>query len=165
MKVTFHRLREVLNYDPDTGIFRWLICAGSSSAGRVAGGRTLDGYNQIRIDGVMHRSNLLAWMYMTGEWPSEFVDHENRIKHDDRWKNLRLATRSQNAMNRESQSNNTSGAKGVNVVNKKSKPFRCRIKADGKHIHLGYFATLEEAEKVYIEASKRYFGKFSCASL
>ena len=129
--------------------------------GKAAGSKTGKGYNQIRIDRVLHRSNLLAWHYMMGEWPKSLIDHKNRKKDDDRWENLREATRPQNAANSKMRKNNTSGARGVHKTDNK-KPFRARITIDGERILLGDFERLEDAATVYAEQSRKHFGEFAC---
>jgi hypothetical protein len=105
-KPTQKRLKELLNYDPNTGLFRWKGNFGhGTKEGKIAG--TLrkandrqSGRRAIGIDGKIYRAHHLAWLYMTGNWPSRQVDHCNRIKSDDRWENLRLATQEQNSRNR-----------------------------------------------------------------
>jgi HNH endonuclease len=99
--LTAARLREVLNYCPDTGVWTWIKRTNSSSRiahGSVAG-YTGTGYRQITIDGKRHRSSRLAYLYMTGEWPAHCVDHIDRCRDNDRWGNLRPVTVAENSAN------------------------------------------------------------------
>jgi hypothetical protein len=101
--ITAERLRELFNYDPETGVWRWIarsspyscICVGDV-AGRV-GGR---GYRGIKIDKREYPAARLAWLYMTGEWPRAEIDHVNGNRVDNRWCNLREASNSQNNANK-----------------------------------------------------------------
>src|ERR1700740_3455440 len=99
--LTAKRLRELLDYDPATGMFTWLINRQGRGArkGGEAGTINGDGYRQITIDQVIYPCARLAVLWMTGSWPKRLVDHRNLIKSDDRWRNLRQATHSQNGAN------------------------------------------------------------------
>jgi hypothetical protein len=97
------RLREVLDYDADTGIFTWRVrLSPKGHPGTRAGSVKPDGYRKIGIDGVQHSEHRLAWLYHYGTEPPPFLDHRNTLKDDNRIANLRPATMSQNAMNRNS---------------------------------------------------------------
>ncbi len=113
--VTADRLKELLSYDPETGIFVWAKLSGRRARiGDRAGSFNLSlGYRVIGIDGERHYEHRLAWLYMTGEWPSEDLDHENCDKSDNRFSNLREATDSQNLANVANWAHNTSGLKGA----------------------------------------------------
>lgn len=153
--LTVARLREVLNYDCDTGIFTRRIATGyrgRNRAGEIAG-RLKDGYIVIGIDSTAYRANRLAWLYMTGEWPPALVDHENTNKADNRWINLRVASKSQNGQNRRgAQINSKSGALGVSPSRHK---WAAVIHLNGRKKHLGYFDTIELASAAYQEAKSR----------
>lgn len=98
--LTHARLRELIHYDPDTGVMTWRIARRAQAPpGDVAGGPTQKGYWHIRIDGTLYKRHRLAWLYMTETTPSEEVDHINRKAGDDRFTNLRLATPSDNKCN------------------------------------------------------------------
>lgn len=112
--LTQERLKQVLSYNPESGEWRWLISTNRAiKIGQIAGTVRRDGYRQIMVDGLLHFSGRLAWLYVTGEWPEEQVDHVNRERADDRWVNLREATWSENMANRKMPSHNTSGYIGV----------------------------------------------------
>jgi len=87
------------------------------------------------------------------------IDHINGNKLDNRRRNLRICTTSQNAMNRTIQSNNTSGHKGVSWC-KTHKIWKCYIRKQNKTIHLGHYKNIEDAKKTYVKANKIYHGDF-----
>jgi hypothetical protein len=150
-------LRIILEYDPKTGLWRWrksnVRRKIDLSAGYVSKER-----RRIRIDGVTYLSSILAWLYMTGEWPRMEIDHEDRNPSNDKWSNLRLATEGQQAMNHSIHSHNTSGITGVYQRGEK---YCARIKFEYKHIWLGTFDTEEDAIDARRAAEVKYFGEFA----
>jgi hypothetical protein len=160
-QIDLSRLRELLEYDPETGIFTRRVNAGSrGKAGDRAG--TLDagsGYRIIRIDGVNHAEHRLAWLYVYGELPIE-VDHKDLDRSNNRIGNLRLCTRPQNCANTFARSSSKIGIKGVSL-HRKSGLYAARITVDGKPTSLGYHRTPELAGAAYAEAAKRIFGDFA----
>ena len=101
-QLTVERLRELLSYDPATGKFLWRVGRQCMRAGAVAGATEVQGYRVIKIDGKIYKAHRLAWLYVTGEWPPEEIDHKNTDPQDNVWSNLRLATHSQNQANAKS---------------------------------------------------------------
>jgi hypothetical protein len=151
--ITQSSLKEALDYDPNTGMFRWKVSAGSVKAGDVAG-TYMDGYRHIQIDGRIYRAHRLAWLYVRGRWPEDGVDHKNGIRDDNRIDNLREATDVQNKQNTiKPRSHNTSGYLGVSM-SKIHRP-RARIRVDGKVHNLGYFDDPAEAHQAYVAAKRR----------
>lgn len=163
-RLTAERLREVISYDPETGVFCWRVTLSNRNhAGSRAGCQcSRDDYRLIGIDGVVYKANRLAWLYMTGKWPAHLIDHKNLDRGDDRWDNLREATHSQNLSNRGAQRNNTSGFKGVHF-HPQSGRWRARIAKDGKHISLGLHDTAENAHLAYTAAAIDLHGEFAHA--
>jgi hypothetical protein len=158
--LTVERLRDVLTYDPETGIFRWKVTnSNRAPAGSVAGNLS-HGCRQIFIDGKMYKASRLAWLYVRGEWPSDFVDHVNMVKDDDRFCNLRNATNGQNQANRRVLRNNQLGVKGVRVQRRTGK-YEAQITVKGKQIFLGTYDVLEAAHAAYAEAARKYHGEFA----
>jgi hypothetical protein len=160
--LTAQRLRELLHYNLDTGVFTWLVNAGSRARiGKVAGNKVkvTSGkvYWQIGIDGQAHYAHVLARLYVTGSWPLHEVDHEDGIGINNRFDNLRDATTSENQQNRKvAQSTSTTGLIGVGRYNDgRKKPFRALIKTDGKRKGLGFYATAEEAHEAYLLAKRQ----------
>lgn len=155
--ITQERLREVLDYDPETGLFTWkLTLSNRGRMGNVAGWPT-NGYILIRIDGIAHFAHRLAWLYLYGELPHE-VDHINTIRNDNRIINLRPCTRGQNACNRNRQKNNKSGFKGVSW-DKKTGKWVAQIKAK-RHV-IGYYTNIQEAADAYALSASRLHGAFA----
>lgn len=157
--ITAERARELLAYDPDTGILTWRISRGNGvCAGAIAGRVNAGGYRQVTCDNRMYLAHRLAWLIHTGEWPtSEDIDHINRENDDNRWTNLREATHAENGRNRKLSSNNKSGVSGVHQCNGR---WIARIKIDGRHTHLGSFKELGEAAAVRKAAEQKYYGEF-----
>jgi HNH endonuclease len=116
--LTAARLREILHYNPDTGEFAWIERRQGRRLGAVGSiGTKGKGTNYFRlmvtIDYHSYKAHHLAWLYMTGEWPFPEIDHINRNPMDNRFANLRLATKVEQRANRGIQKNNTSGTTGV----------------------------------------------------
>ena len=154
------RANELLEYRPDTGNIHWRVQRGRVNAGDIAGKPKENGYIQIRVDGRMHYAHRLAFLLMTGEFPSKDVDHINRDRADNRWLNLREATRSQNLAN--TKQRDRSLPKGVSFeARSKVKPYVARIFARGRNYHLGSFASISEAEQAYLAKSRELFGEFA----
>lgn len=121
-------------------------------------------YPKIAINGVQYLAHRLAFVYMTGRWPTKYVDHINRDRGDGRWTNLRQADFTQHRANSVAFHNNRLGVKGITFnKNAKKKPFRACISAKRKHYYLGDFSTLEEASAAYEHAAKRLFGDYARA--
>lgn len=156
MSLTAWRLRELLHYDPLTGVFTWVKDAGRwgrIKAGSVAGHQNSRGYMQIRVDERMYKAHRLAWLYMTGKWPEHQIDHISGVRHENAWCNLREATNSQNQQNvRKARSDNKCGLLGVSRDRDR---WKAQIKIDGSNKSLGTFDTPEQAHAAYLEAKAR----------
>lgn len=163
--ITAERLREVLSYDPESGLFTWKVYRGGGSplVGKAAGSLTKKGYINISIDRRAYRAHRLAWLYVYGEWPTCQIDHEDTVKHHNWIGNLRSATQSQNIANGRRRRNNTSGFKGV-IFYRRHQKWVARICKDRKNTYLGLFHTPEEAHAAYVEAAKRLHGEFARAA-
>jgi hypothetical protein len=166
--LTAARLRELLTYDPSTGVFRWLPRAaedGSSLheinrwntryAHTVAGTLKPDGYMRIKVDGFPYSSHRLAFLYVTGAWPQFEVDHINGDRADNRWENLRDVTANTNQQNvRGARCTSRTGVLGVSRVTK-GQGYLARISLGGKRVHLGCFPTQEAAHDAYLAAKRK----------
>ncbi|OAN76734.1 hypothetical protein A8B82_15175 [Sulfitobacter sp. EhC04] len=149
-------LKKALAYNPDTGIFTWKVRVnGRVPAGQIAGSLDKDGYLVIQFKGLRYKLHRLAFAYM-GKPVPKLVDHKNRIKSDNRWKNLRPISSSGNALNSEYSAPNATGFAGVQKSRNK---FRADIKLAGKKINLGTFDTAEKAAIAYSKAKKNLHGK------
>lgn len=158
--ITAEELREIVNYNPDTGELRRIKkTSRSAGVGKVMGAKNSSGYLVCTIHKKSYYVHRLAWLYMTGDWPHEIIDHVNRDKTDNRWRNLRAASYSQNGANRIASSNNACGAKGVRQGSRNR--WRAQIGIKGIYYNLGSFDTVEAAEAAYQNAAKRHFGEFA----
>jgi len=159
-RITAARLRELLDYNHETGEFRWRKrVSRSAQAGDVAGTLHTDGCRRIRIKRRDYRAHHLAWLYMTGRWCSALIDHRDGNPSNNCWKNLRRATASQNCANARRSKNNTSGFKGVSRT--RNGRWRAAIDKKRRNHHLGYFATPQEAHAAYAAAAPRLHGEFA----
>lgn len=152
------RLLEALRYDPETGFFTRLLHAASNArAGEVAGSPNSGGYWVIVLDGQRYRAHVLAWFYMTGEWPIHHIDHIDGDTLNNRFTNLRNVPRTVNMRNIVApQRNNTTGYRGVTKT--RHGRFQAQIEMDGKNKFLGVFNTPEEARDAYWSAKTRVHG-------
>lgn len=160
-KLTAERLREILTYDADTGVFRYRRNRGGGKCkGEVAGFISRNGYRLIALEGREYGAHRLAWLYVQGSWPKSHLDHINRVRYDDRIENLREATPSQNMANKTKQANNTSGLKGVTWC-KRYQKWQAQIQCDQRPKFLGYFKTAAAAHAAYIKSAYELFGSFA----
>lgn len=165
--LTQDRLKELLYYNPETGIFIRRIdrIAGAPcprwKAGTVAGctQRARGTYITIRIDGILYPAHKLAWLYMTGNW-ADLIDHRDLDGLNNRFGNLRPATKSQNAVNTRAPKTNKSGFKGVHF-SKSAQKWVSKMRRNNKVRYLGTFDTPEAAHKAYCAESTRLDGEFS----
>lgn len=167
-ELTQERLKELLDYNPDTGVLIWKyhkesmlnssrICKiwNARFYGKVCGYINKEGYRRIGIDGKLYQAHRLAWFYVTGKWPTAQIDHPNHIRDDNRWKNLREVNHQENQKNRSLSKNNTSGTNGV-CWHKALNKWLASIWNNNKQIHLGCFNDLSEAVAVRKQAEIKY---------
>lgn len=150
------RLRALLTYNPETGVFTWRERRGGAAlVDTPAGNINSNGYRVIAIDYVRYRAHRLAWLYVHGCWPVSRIDHVNRMRDDNRFANLRQATDAENSQNRSLGRNSTSGYLGVSWCSASGR-WAARIKVDGRKKRLGFFASPEEASAAYERAKAIY---------
>lgn len=149
-------LKKALAYDPETGVFRWLISPTRSvKVGDTAGGLNREGYLMIRFKNRKYAAHRLAWWWVTGKWPKEHIDHRNGVKDDNRFCNLREATLAENNQNRTAPNEgNTSGLLGVSWEST-SRRWRAQIWVNGASRTIGRFKEKEEARAAYTEAKEQ----------
>jgi hypothetical protein len=158
--ITIERLREVLDYDPETGNLIWRVRLNSRApVGAIAGCICKHrGYRVMSVDKRFYPVHRLIWLHVHGVWPANEIDHVNGIKHDNRISNLREATHAQNCRNI-APKKSKSGAKGVRY-NELARKWQARIVYDHKEISLGYFHAKDAAIAAREAAELQYFGEF-----
>ena len=142
--LTQEKLKTLLSYDPDTGVF-------TRPNGKTAGTARFDRYKKITLGGVQYYAHRLAWLYVHGVLP-DVIDHIDRNPSNNAIYNLRSVTQAENMQNASSRCDNTSGQKGV-IYFKRTGRWRANIGLAGKNHYLGYYATAEEARAAYQKAA------------
>lgn len=155
--ITQEYLRSILHYSPETGDFTWIKTSQTSnkkpgdSAGHVHG---KTGYESITINGKFNASHRLAWLYMTGSYPADSIDHINQVRSDNRWCNLRDVDTSENLKNRALRIDNKSSISGVRL-DKQSGKWEVRIGCNNKRHYFGRYGTKEKAIEIRNDAMKK----------
>jgi hypothetical protein len=153
--LTAARLREVLHYDQITGLFVWKISRGGRKAGQSTGAVNSHGYLSIGIDGGLYKAHRLAILYMTGEWPSLDVDHIDGNRTNNRFGNLREASKAVNSENR----HRSRAGRPVHLMgisrHKNRRQWQAAITVRGVKTYLGLFDTADEAGAAYLAAKRK----------
>lgn len=154
-------LKSVLSYERRTGKFFWASKEPyyAKRFGNIAGSRDRDGYIKIMLCGTSYRAHHLAWFYVTGQWPVLDMDHKNRIRDDNRFSNLRLATPGQNSANTGPRKRSKSGVRGI-YFSPKHGTWRAITQKNRKQIYIGSFSTKDEAVAAYNAAMPTIHGEF-----
>lgn len=158
-------------YNPSTGSLKWCVrpredfssdgvCNrwNSKYAGKNAGSVAISGHINVGILNKKVYAHRIIWKMLTGEEPAQ-VDHRNNVGNDNRLRNLRSATDTQNKGNSKCRKNNSVGLKGVRLSCIPGK-FNASMSQHRKKVHLGTFDTPEAAHRAYCKAAKAYFGEF-----
>lgn len=150
-------LKSLFIYNPETGLFTWRVSRTKSvKIGQVAGSFDKNGYVIIKIDGKAFKAHRLAWLYMTGKFPENMIDHKDENKSNNKFINLRDVDRTVNAENIKSvKSNNKSGFRGVSHVARINR-WQANIRVNKKLLYLGIFATPELASAAYQKAKRKF---------
>lgn len=179
-KPTSEVLRQLLIYEPGTGKLFWRerpVSMFKDTAGRsaehsaacwnarYAGTQALacldkDGYLHGGIFGQLHKAHRVIWAMQTGEWPEGEIDHEDTDRANNRWANLREATRSEQMQNQGLPGSNSSGVKGVSWHKCRQK-WQAYIVVNGRHKHLGLFDDISLAEAKVREEREKVHGQFA----
>lgn len=159
--LTADRLKVLVNYDAESGVFTRLVSTRNATAGKqTTGTMRPDGYLVLNVDGKQYLCHRLAWLYMHGEWPLEHTDHIDGNRTNNRIANLRAASAAENGRNRtRSQAKNTSGSRGVYWSSIRRK-WIAQICVDRKVINLGGFAEKEAAVAARQAAETTFHGSF-----
>lgn len=153
-KIDHQWLLAKVHYDPETGHFTRL------SDQRRMGRPDRKGYLTATVSPFSVRLHRLAWLYMTGSWPTKEIDHINGVPGDNRWVNLRECTHPQNNHNQSLRRNNTSGVKGVSW-NRKARRWHVQVCLNYKVHHGGLYSTIEEAESAARALRTQLHGEFA----
>jgi len=159
MNITQEYLKEILDYDYETGVFKWRLNMSRTAKKGDEAGSYSHGYIVICLKQKKYRAHSLAWLYMTGEMPNHFIDHINGIRNDNRWTNLRKANNQQNTFNSTKRSTNSTGFKGV-VYRKNRGHWLAQATLNYKLIYLGSYHSKEDASAAYNNFCKLNHGDF-----
>lgn len=174
--ITPELLRQLLRYEPDTGMLFWLERPRSMFSSdnvfkmwnaKFSGAEALSykdptGYRRGAVFNKSVKAHRVAWMILNGEIPTKIeIDHINGVRDDNRIVNLRMATNADNKANCARRSDNTSGARGVHWCKQQQKWHAEIMFSVGKRRHIGFFDDISEAKNAYALASKMYHGEFS----
>lgn len=152
-KLTQARLKELLHYNPETGVFTRLVSLNFAvKVGDVAGSLMKKGYWAIGVDKTKHKAHRLAWLYVHGVWPKDQVDHINGVKTDNRIENLREATNAENSQNVRP----WKGRKMFGHQRKDNGKWAVAINTGADRRHIGLFDTQEQAHTAYLAAKAKY---------
>jgi len=152
--ISAEEARKFLDYNQETGEFSWRLTRSSRArAGATLGSWDMHGYKTVRILGRSYKLHRLAYLIMTGSWPSGDIDHLNGIRHDNRWANLRDVPRVVNLQNRRAGVGRT-GLLGAYFDPRKN-CYYSRISMGDKSVHLGTFSSAQAAHEAYVEAKRR----------
>jgi hypothetical protein len=156
--LTAERAREMLHYEPTTGVFTWRrsLRGGGASVGKVAGTLRSDGYRQLQVDARVYAAHRVAWLYVHGTWPTATIDHINGDPADNRISNLRDVPNAINCQNiRAPRSHSKSQVMGVRrTVRNKINPWYASIVVDGRYVFLGCFQDAAVAGQAYLTAKR-----------
>lgn len=169
--VSVDYLRQCFDYDAERGLLFWRrrppshfthsrqhTSSNTRFAGQLAGAVSPTGYLDVTVGGQKVRVHRVIWAMHTGAWPAIALDHANLNKRDNRFENLREATRSQNGANQPVSARNKVGLKGVCAHNSR---YRAQIKTGIKVLYLGMFDTPELAHAAYCDAARQHHGEFA----
>jgi hypothetical protein len=160
--ITQEELKKLFAYSPGTGVFTRLVSVSSNAKrGDTPLQRNTNGHVQFRVRGKLYLAHRLAWLYMTGNLPTFELDHKNRVRHDNRWTNLRPATHIENSRNQGVRKNNKSGYRGVHW-HKASKRWVAQCQVRGVTVYVAYFHSPEEASEAYEAFTREEHGEFYC---
>lgn len=154
--LTADAVRELLNYDPETGALTWRTSRRGDLIGKRAGGLGHSGgYRSLGIGRNKYLEHRIIYLHVTGVWP-DVIDHINGDRLDNRWANLRNTTPMVNAQNiKRAQVNNKAGYLGVVWIEDR-KVYVSRLYTNGKYINVGRFKCPEEAAEAYLEAKRKF---------
>lgn len=150
------RLREILDYNPETGVFRWKVMLAHRRKPGDAAGSLTHGYIEIGIENQSYRAHHLAWLYIHGKLPEGMIDHIDGNRANNAIANLRLATNQQNSQNKRQASPTKLSSKLLGVTwNADRQCWQAQIGHSGKNYYLGLYKTETAAHAAYLKAKLR----------
>lgn len=160
-RITANRVRELLDYDPLTGVFVWKVHkgGGAPSNGDPAGSRMSSGQINLGIDGTRYLAHRIAWLHYYGVWPTKIIDHINGDNSDNRIANLREASHVVNGLNAKRKKNATTKYCGVDF-HKRRQQWRSRLSGN----HLGWFPNEEQAYAAYLAQLRKISSRYPLAA-
>lgn len=164
MTIPLSLARELFAYDPETGVVVFAKRRrANAEQGKRVGHVNVHGYREVKIQLSGRKYSVgehrLIWFLVNGEWPPHQIDHVNGVRDDNRWANLRLATKAQNQANTGRYRNNTSGFRGVSKSPQAGR-WRASIKVAGRSRTIGHYDTKEDAAQAYLRAAREAFGDY-----
>ena len=151
-----------LRYEFDTGLLFWKAGGPVRNSKKPAGSlNKSDGYIYITSKPYHFGAHRVAWLLSTGRWPTDDIDHVNRVRTDSRFTNLREATRKENRCNNTLRKDSNSGITGVCFDNTKKKWRAYISKGEGKNVLVGYFTDITRAAEARKEAELKNYGEFA----
>lgn len=147
-------------YDPKIGRLFNRFSRTSRKAGEFADKSISNRYRVAYVDGGLYLAHRIIWYIGHGKDATDFIDHIDGDRLNNRLENLRLATHPMNMANRPKPPHNTSGAKGVHLRKDNGK-WRAKITANRKNISLGQFSTFDEAHSAVKAARIRLHGVYA----
>jgi hypothetical protein len=155
-------IRETFAYDPESGVVTRLRKTLRTKVGQAVGSKTKNGYILVSFHDSHIYAHRLAWFLVTGAWPPNDIDHINGNRSDNRFSNLRAATRSQNLAAKRPLGRHPKGV-SMHPDPRRTKRYSASITKDGVRRFIGWFYTPVEAGEAYHAAAVQEHGEFACA--
>ena len=153
---TYEQVCAIIEYDPETGLFRWKVHQGGRRKKGWFDGTEEHGYRAISVCGSIQRAHRIAWLLMTKSWPLNEIDHRDCNRANNRWKNLRDVKHLLNSHNQHKASRNSkTRVLGVTIGKSRKSPYIASIRVNGKRLHLGSYGTIESAGDAYLSAKRQ----------
>jgi len=153
--ITYKEVCELLEYNPETGVIKWLKNRINGARKNDVAGSAIQGYIRICINGNTYGAHRLTWLLVMQEWPKGQIDHKDRVRNNNVFSNLRDVTRIENAKNSPLRIDNTSGVCGVSW-NKKNCKWIARVHINRKPVGLGSYVDKFEAICARMSANNKY---------
>lgn len=161
--LTAETLRSLLDYDHETGQLTWKVSRTISiKVGDRAGSINKNGYVVVVLKvgdqpPRAFKAHRLIFLWITGRWPTRFVDHIDGCRSNNRWANLRDANESENAQNQRSAHRNKTKSCPLGVTwHKRLQRWQAKIRVGGRSRHIGTFDSAEQAHAAYLDAKRQF---------